>query len=128
MKKKLLIGILLAICLSCLVGCVKYVSHYSALMMVTTNTSKSASISFSSLSGTRSFKLKSDGHLNYSAKLGEGSATVFYDSNGTKTELFSISGGQELQSSTIAVNPGTVYVIVQTDGKCKDGRFSFDVK
>ena len=66
--------------------------------------------------------------MNYSAKLGEGSATVFYDSNGTKTELFSISGGQEIHSSTIAVNPGTVYVIVQTDGKCKDGRFSFDVK
>ena len=128
MKKKLLVVLLLAVCLSCLVGCIKYVSHYSALMLVTTNTSKSASISFSSLNGTKSFRLKSDGHLNYSAKLGEGSATVFYDTNGTKTELFSIKGGQEIQSSTIAVNPGAVYVIVQTDGKCQDGRFSFDVK
>ena len=128
MKKNLLLAILVAICLFCLAGCSKYTSHYSALMMVTTNTSKAASISFSSLDGTRAFKLKSDGHLNFSAKLGEGSATVFYDSNGTKNELFSISGGQEIQSSTIAVNPGTVYVIVQTDGKCKEGRISFDVK
>lgn len=128
MKKNLLLAILVAICLVCLAGCSKYTSHYSALMMVTTNTSKAASISFSSLDGTRAFKLKSDGHLNFSAKLGEGSATVFYDSNGTKTELFTIRGGQEIEPSAITVNPGTVYVIVQTDGKCREGRFSFDVK
>lgn len=128
MKKNLLLAILVAICLVCLAGCSKYTSHYSALMMVTTNTSKTASISFSSLDGTRAFKLKSDGHLNFSAKLGEGSATVFYDSNGTKTELFTIRGGQEIEPSVITVNPGTVYVIVQTDGKCREGRFSFDVK
>ena len=92
------------------------------------DTSKEASVDFSSLKGSKVFKLKSDGVLNYSAKLGSGNATVYYDYNGTKTELFSIKAGQEVGPASVKGIPGTVYVIVQTDGKCKDGRFSFDVK
>lgn len=128
MKKLLPVLILVALCLVCLAGCVKYASHYSALMMVSTNTSKEASVDFSSLKGSKSFKLKSDGVLNYSAKLGSGNATVYYDYNGTKTELFSIKAGQEVGPASVKVIPGTVYVIVQTDGRCGDGHFSFDVK
>ena len=128
MKKLLPVLIFVAVCLVCLAGCVKYTSHYSALMMISTNTPKEASVDFSSLKGSKVFKLKSDGVLNYSGKLGTGNATVFYDYNGTKMELFSISSGQEVGPASIKVSPGTVYVIVQTDGRCGDGHFSFDVK
>ena len=131
MKKILPILILISLCIVCLVcfaACSKYNSHYSALMLITTNTSKSASIRFTSLNGTKVFKLKSDGVLNYSAKLTGGSATVYYDYNGTKMELFSIGAGQEVGPASVNVTPGTVYVIVQTNGKCEEGQFSFDVK
>lgn len=131
MKKILPILILISLCIVCLVclaACSKYNSHYSALMLITTNTSKSASIRFTSLNGTKVFKLKSDGVLNYSAKLTGGSATVFYDYNGTKMELFSIGAGQEVGPTSVNVTPGTVYVIVQTNGKCEEGQFRFDVK
>ena len=131
MKKILPILILISLCIVCLVcfaACSKYNSHYSALLLITTNTSKSASIRFTSLNGTKVFKLKSDGVLNYSAKLTGGSATVYYDYNGTKMELLSIGAGQEVGPASVNVTPGTVYVIVQTNGKCEEGQFSFDVK
>ena len=131
MKKILPILILISLCVVCLVclaACSKYNSHYSALLLITSNTSKSASIRFTSLNGTKAFKLKSDGVLNYSAKLTGGSATVYYDYNGTKMELFSIGPGQEVGPASVNVTPGTVYVIVETNGKCEEGEFSFDVK
>ena len=128
MKKLIPILVLVLLALACLVGCSKYTSRYTALMLVTTNTSKAGSIRFSGFTGTKVFKLKSSGQLNYSAELSGGNATVYYDSNGTKTELFSITSGQSVGPASITVAPGTVYVIVQTDGKCENGRFSFDVK
>ena len=128
MKKTLLVLILVALCLVCLAGCSKYRSHYSAVVLITTNTSKVGSARFGSLNGTMVFKLKSDGVLNYSARLTGGSATVFYDYDGTKMELFSIGSGQEVGPASVSVTPGTVYVIVETDGKCEEGEFSFDVK
>ena len=128
MKKLIPILVLVVLTLACLVGCSKYTSRYSAVLLISTGTSKAGSISFTSFSGTKVFKLKSSGQLNYSAELGTGAATVYYDCNGTKTQLFSIGAGQKVGPSSIAVTPGTVYVIVETDGKCQDGKFSFDVK
>ena len=128
MKKLLPVFILIILCLVCLAGCSKYTSRYSALLLITTNTTKTGSIRFSSFTGTKVFKLKSSGLLNYSAELSGGNATVYYDSNGTKTELFKISSGQSVGPASISVTPGTVYVIVETDGKCESGNFSFDVK
>ena len=128
MKKLIPVLVLILLALACLVGCSKYTSRYSAVLLVSTGTSKSGSINFTSFSGTKVFKLKSSGQLNYSAELGTGSATVYYDCNGTKTELFSIGAGQKVGPSSIAVTPGTVYVIVETDGKCQNGKFSFEVK
>lgn len=128
MKKTLIVFILVALCLVCLAGCSKYRSHYSALLMITSNSSKEASVRFTNLYGTKVFKLKSDGVLNYSANLKGGSATVYYDYNGTKLELFSIGPGQEVGPASVNVTPGTVYVIIQTNEKCEEGQFSFDVK
>ena len=128
MKKLLPFFILIVLCLVCLAGCSRYTSRYSAVMLITNRTAKNGSMRFSNFTGTNVFKLKSSGQLNYSAELGSGNATVYYDSNGTKTELFSITSGQSVGPTSIPVTPGTVYVIVQTDGKCENGDFSFDVK
>ena len=128
MKKLIPVLVLILLALICLVGCSKYTSRYSAVLLISTGTSKSGSINFTTFSGTKVFKLKSSGQLNYSAELGTGNATVYYDCNGTKTELFSIGAGQKVGPSSIAVTPGTVYVIVETAEKCQNGKFSFDVK
>ena len=128
MKKLLPVLVLIILAMACFVGCSRYTSRYSAVLLVSTGTSKAGSINFTSFSGTKVFKLKSSGQLNYSAELGTGNAIVYYDCNGTKTQLFSIGAGQKVGPSSIAVTPGTVYVIVETDGKCQEGKFSFDVK
>ena len=75
------------------------------------------------------FKLKSsgEGDLKYSAKLESGSATVYYDYLGTKSKLFSVSGGEELASYGGYVDTGTVYIIVETEGECRNGVFQFNL-
>ena len=100
MKKIIPVLVLILLALACLVGCSKYTSRYSAVLLVSTGTSKSGSINFTSFSGTKVFKLKSSGQLNYSAELGIGSATVYYDCSGTKTELFSIGAGPSTMPRT----------------------------
>ena len=86
-------------------------------------------MSFYSFDGRMVFKMKStgEGDLTYSAKLESGSATVYYDYYGTKTELFSVSAGEEISSHGGYVEAGTVYVIVETDGECKNGDFQFSL-
>ena len=122
----LLLALMLLLCLS---GCSRYSSSFKAVMLVSSNTSKSASMSFSNFTGTKVFKMNcksaSGGILEYSGKLEGGSATVYYDNGVTKTELFSIKSGETLETMSLKVNPGTVYVIVETDGTCREGRFDF---
>ena len=67
------------------------------------------------------FKLTSagEGTLKYSAKLESGSATVYYDFLGSKSELFSVHSGDEVDSFGGYVDRGTVYIIVETNGECQ---------
>lgn len=133
-KKQIFLGfvtVIMAALLFTLVGCNKYSSHYKAMAMVRTNTSKSASLKFSNLEGTIVFKLKCESEsekINYSAKLENGGAKVFYDCNGTKTELFSINSGDDINDVGGELQKGTVYIIVETSGTCEEGRFNFEVK
>ena len=128
--KKTLALIVSFVMLISLAGCGGYVSSYKAVMFVHSNTSSSASMSFYSFEGRMVFRLISsgEGDLKYTAKLEQGSATVYYDYNGAKTELFSINGGEELDSHGGYIEKGTVYIIVETDGECMNGdfRFSFE--
>ena len=86
-------------------------------------------MNFYSFEGRIVFKLKSsgEGELKYTGSLESGKASVYYDFYGTKTELFSISDGEEVDAKGGYVEAGTVYVIVETDGKCVNGDFSFQV-
>ena len=111
-------------------GCGKYSSHYNAVGFVHSNTSSSAYMSFSSFDGTISFKLKcGEGErIQYSAELGEGSATVYYDCDGKKKLLFLIGAGEEVFDFVRPSETGSIYIIVETDGKCEEGKLKFDVE
>ena len=126
MKKSVSL-ILSAIILFSLAGCSKYSSNYKAVGFIHSNKSNSAYMNFYSFDGRMVFKLKStgDGDLKYSAKLESGSATVYYDVNGTKVKLFSINSGNEIDSHVGNIDTGTVYVIVETDTECQNGDFQF---
>lgn len=128
-KKALALILAVALLLS-LTGCGNYVSSYKAVGFVHANASRSASMNFYSFNGRMVFKLKSsgEGDLKYTAKLESGSATVYYDSHAGKTELFSIRGGDELDSRGGYVEAGTVFVIVETDGACINGDFQFSLE
>ena len=128
MKKiiALLISVLL---LFTLTGCSNYVSSYKAVGFVHSNKASSAFMSFYSFDGRMVFKLKSagEGDLKYSAETESGSAKVYYDYNGEKTELFSVNGGDEIESHGGYIEKGTVYIIVETDGECQNGAFDFEI-
>ena len=133
MKKRAFTVVIVAV-MACLLlalcGCSKYNSNYSATGLVQTSTEKSASMSFSSFKGTIVFKLKcesADEKIHYSAKLESGSAAVYYDSNGEKTELFSVNSGDDINEVGGVLQEGTVYIIVEMSESGKNGQFSFDV-
>ncbi len=87
-------------------------------------------MSFHSLDGRMAFTLQSagEGDIKYSASLESGAATVYYDYNGTKSELFTIDAGEEVEAHGGYVESGKVYIIVETDGKCMNGAFHFEVE
>ncbi len=132
MKKRIsTLIVLLAILSLCLSGCAKYTSHYSATAHVHSNESDHAFMSFWKFEGRMVFKLKckgADETLAWSAKLGTGSATVYYDCGDGKTELCAVRAGDETQSVLEGLKPGTVYVIVEADGHCENGDFHFDIQ
>ncbi|MDE7162681.1 MAG: hypothetical protein K2O44_01205 [Clostridia bacterium] len=123
----------LVLCFTLCACATKYVSHYSSSTMTTTETSDKASISFGSFSGTYVMKLQNNGAdeavITYEATLGEGKIKVYYDYNDEKLDLFEIGANGSVDSKTEAFTGNkTVYVIIESDGKCKDGSFSFTLK
>ena len=127
--KKVLAVIAAVVLLLSFAGCGKYSSKYKADAFVHSNESTSAFMNFYSFDGRMVFKLKSagEGDLKFSAKLETGSATVYYDYYGTKSELFSINSGDVLDSHGGYIEAGTVYVIVETNGECRNGEFHFSL-
>ena len=111
--------------LLCLTGCSEYTSSYKAVGFVHSNTSKSAMMSFYSFDGRMVFKIKSSGTVTCSGALESGNATVYYGNKDTKKELFTIKAGEEIEAHSEDVESGTIYIIVETDGKCTNGSFDF---
>lgn len=133
MRSKLVTVFLLPVMIFCLVltSCGKYNSSYMAIMLVTSNTSKEASMSFSSFKGTKVFKVKckEEGEkLEYSGHLDKGEMSVYYDDDGTKKLLFTVKDGEQVEDASEELSKGTVYIIVETEGKCSDGKFEFSVE
>ena len=128
---RMIILIMLSLlCVIFLPGCRRYISKYKAIGFVHSNRSASAFMNFYEFEGCMVFRLKSKnaGQIEYSAKLNTGDITVYYDISGTKNELFSIHDGEETEDVLTLPEAGTVYILVQTDGKCQNGEFRFDIK
>ena len=128
--KKTVAALLCLILAVSLTGCGKYVSSYKAVGFVHSNEKSSAFMSFISFEGTMVFKLKSSAgaKLKYTAGLESGKAKVCLDLNGTVTELFSLQSGDKTDSQQASVAAGTVYIIVETDGECRNGQLRFSLE
>ena len=109
-----------------LCGCSKYDSHYNAICYVHSN----GSMSFSVFEGVQvhSFDWDRDtpGHIRYTAKLGKGSATVYYDTDGTKKEWFRVKAGDSIEGEDLNVPEGSIDILVETNEPCEDGNFTFE--
>ena len=129
MKKA--IAVLLALTLAlAMAGCSPYSSKYDAVAFVHSNTSTAASMSFSEFEGVMVFHLKQKSdkdRINYAATLESGSATVYYDCDGSKTTLFTIGKGGHVKSTLTACPAGKITIIVETSEKCLEGDFQFEV-
>ena len=132
MKKRsvFLVTSVLVLCVLCLTGCSKYSSSYSAVGLVHSNTSEEAFMSFSSFEGTMVFQLSADDdddRINGSAALESGSLTVYVDDGTVKQEWFSLHAGERFSLSGTPHGRGTVYIIVETQEKCGNGRLEFEM-
>ncbi len=132
MRKKMMIVSALFLCLLsfALSGCDKYVSSCSVMACVQTNTSSKASVSFSKLTGKMVYKLKTDTTkvIHYTGELNSGSITVYYDTDGTKKEMFTIKAGENVDATLGSLQKGTTYVILETNEKSSNGSFCFEVE
>ena len=133
MKK---IGFILAmiLTLTLLCSCGGYVKNYSATFLITSCQGDEASMEFDTFKGTYNFKLRRDGiaehTLDFEASLAEGEMNVYIGVDGEKELLFTVKGG-ESYDETITLNDKydnekTIYIILESIGKCKDGDFEFE--
>ena len=108
----------------------KYKSNYKAMLMRESNTSNQASVSFDTFKGRYVARLQNTGNDNvvitYNATLAAGNIKVYYDFNDEKQSLFEIGTGGTAEGKTEAFTGNkTIYVIIESDGECGAGSFSF---
>ena len=132
--KKVCFIVIVLFALVILCSCGGYVKNYSATILITSCHGDEASMKFDTFKGTYNFKLKRDGAaehtLDYEASLAEGEMKVYIGVDGEKELLFTIEGG-ESYNDTITLddkydNEKTVYIILESTGKCSDGNFEFE--
>ncbi len=130
MKKFLAFFSVLALLLA-LVSCSGYKSSYRATMLVRSEGGNHCETGFSSLKGTLVLNAKvpadTDGSIHFDAELEEGELSVYYDAGNGKELLFTIKGGEELDSRGGYVEKGDkVTIIIETNGTAKDGEIEID--
>ncbi len=131
MKK--LIPVLLSITLLILplTACNMGNNSYMATLLVKSEGLDHCEASFGSLKGTlrlnATVPADTDGTIHYDAELGEGELSVYYEINGRKERLFTIKGGEEIDSRGGSVAKGDkVKIIIETVGKAKSGDIEID--
>ena len=132
--KKVCFGLLLIFILFMLCSCRGYVNSYSATILITSCHGDEASMDFDTFKGTYNFKLRRDDDaehtLNFEASLAEGEMNIYIGVDGEKDLLRTVKGG-ESYDETITLddkydNEKTIYVILESTGKCVDGDFEFE--
>ena len=132
--KKACFTLALIVMLFMLCSCGGYVKSYSATILITSGHGNEASMKFDTFKGSYNFKLKRDGAaehtLDFDASLGEGEMNVYIGVGGEKELLLTVKGG-ETYDETITLaekydNEKTIYIILESVGKCIDGDFEFE--
>ena len=132
--KKVCVAMFLILTLFILCSCSEYVKSYSATILITSNHGDEADMEFDTFKGSYNFKLKRDGAaehtLDLDASLGEGEMNVYIGVGGEKELLLTVKGG-ETYDETITLaekydNEKTIYIILESVGKCIDGDFEFE--
>jgi len=129
--KKVSAFVLAALLIFALSACGEHASSYKAIGFVHSNESDSAFMSFYQFNGRMVFKLKCtdpDAHIKYSGELESGSMTVSYECGGEQSELFSLGDGSAVDSTGGDLEKGKVYIYVETDGKCNNGKLDFSLE
>ena len=131
--KKVCLVLTLAFILATLCSCGIYVKNYAATVLITSCQGDEASMEFDSFKGKYNFKLKRDGAaentLELDASLTEGEMNIYIGVDGENELLRTVKGG-ESYDETIALddkynNEKTVYIVLESTGKCVDGEFEF---
>ena len=133
MKKSVFLLVLI-FTLVMLCSCKGYVNSYSATFLMTSCQGDDASMEFRTFKGTYHFKLKRDGAaahtLDCEASLDAGEINIYIGVDGEKELLRTVKGG-ESYDETITLNDKydnekTIYIILESTGKCVDGDFEFE--
>ena len=129
MKRFLSLLAIACILLAALSACSSYKSSYKAVLLVHSNTNHKAEMSFMEFEGSMVFELKCEDadSISWTAELESGDVTVYFDDGRGRTELFKAGDGASLRGESSDLDRGTVYIIVETNGKCKEGSFTFFV-
>ena len=134
--RKICFSLVLILTLAMLCSCGGYVKSYSATILITSCHGDEASMEFDTFKGTYNFKLKGDGvddrTLDLEASLAEGEMNIYIGVGGEKELLRTVKGG-ESYDETITLDDKydyekTIYVILESTGKCVDGDFEFEYK
>ena len=131
--KKIGFVLVLVLILTLLCSCGGYVKSYAATILITSCLGDEASMEFATFNGTYNFKLRSDGvsdhTLDFEASLAEGEMNVYIGVDGEKELLRTVKGGESYDETIVLDdkydNEKTIYVILESTGKCVDGDFEF---
>ena len=131
--KKVCFVLVLILTLGMLCSCV-YVNNYSATILITSCQGDEASMEFDTFKGTYHFKLRRDGiaehTLDLEASLDEGEMNIYIGVDGDKELLRTVKSGKSYDETILLDdkydNEKTIYVILESTGKCADGEFEFE--
>ena len=132
--KKVCFVLALILTLVMLCSCGGYVKSYFATILITSCQGDEASMEFDTFKGTYNFKLRRDGApqhtLDLEASISEGDMNIYIGVDGEKELLRTVKGG-ESYDETITLDDKydsekTIYVILESTGKCVDGDFEFE--
>jgi len=132
--KKACFVLALILILFTLCSCGGHVNNYFAIVMITSCHGNEAHMEFDVFTGTYNFKLRSDDPtsqtLDIEASLAEGEMNIYISAAGEKELLRTVKGGDDFDE-TITLdakydNERSVYIILESAGKCVDGDFKFE--
>ena len=131
--KKVYIILALLLTLAMLCSCGGYVKSYSATILITSHINNEASMEFHTFKGTYNFKFRNNDAaehtLEIEASLGEGEMNIYIGAGDEKELLRTVKGGESCDE-TISLDKyadeKSIYVILESNGKCVDGDFEFE--